>query len=70
MKYIYITGADTYSISGALSNGKIIVNQSDENATIELELTGVNISCNYGTLSTSSSSTTSLELVKGLYYIA
>lgn len=67
---IYITGASTYSISGALSNGKIIVNQSDENATIELELTGVNIGCNYGTLSTSSSSTTSLELVKGLYYIA
>ena len=45
---IYITGAGTYSISGTLSNGKIIVNPSDENAIIELELTGVNISCNYG----------------------
>lgn len=45
---IYITGAGTYSISGALSNGKIIVNPSDESAIIELELTGVNISCNYG----------------------
>lgn len=45
---IYITGAGTYSISGTLSNGKIIVNPSDEDATIELELTGVNISCNYG----------------------
>lgn len=45
---IYITGAGTYSISGTLSNGKIIVNPSDENAVIELELTGVNISCNYG----------------------
>ena len=45
---IYITGGSTYSISGTLSNGKIIVNPSDENAVIELELTGVNISCNYG----------------------
>ena len=45
---IYITGAGTYSISGTLSNGKIIVNPSDEDAVIELELTGVNISCNYG----------------------
>ena len=45
---IYITGDGTYSISGSLSNGKIIVNPSDEDAVIELELNGVNISCNYG----------------------
>lgn len=45
---IYITGAGTYDVSGTLSNGKIIVNPASEDEKIELNLNGVNITCNYG----------------------
>lgn len=45
---IYITGEGIYDFSGTLSDGQIIVNPADENAKIELNLNGVNISCSTG----------------------
>lgn len=44
---IYITKAGVYDISGTLTNGKIIVNPSDEDV-VEINLNGVDISCDYG----------------------
>ncbi len=42
-----ITGAGTYTISGTLNNGQIIVNAGKEDKII-LVLNGVNIKCSYG----------------------
>lgn len=63
---------------GRLSVGYYLnVVDSSSNIVASMKITMSNLSycvlsygSNYGTLSTSSSSTTSLELVKGLYYIA
>ena len=45
---IYITKAGLYRIEGTLSNGKIIVNPESEDEVVEIDLAGVDITCNYG----------------------